>query len=181
MILQVPSNLFTISSFFTNDNIYALMKTLKILFVALSLAVAFCLVSCAQNNSPDVYDSAETGVVSRVMPGTIIAKRPIKIDGNSGAGGLAGVAAGAAAGSGMGGSLAANVVGAVGGAVAGGVIGNSMDKKINGHDGFEYIIKLKNGSIISVAQSKELEFSLKQHVLIVYGARTRIIADTTKS
>src|SRR5205085_2601677 len=109
----------------------------------------------------------------------VIAKRPVNIDANSGAGGLAGVAAGAAAGSTVGGSTAGNVVGAVGGAVVGGVMGNAVDKAVNHYPGFEYVIKLKNNSVISVVQATDVEFSIHQRVLIIYGAMTRIIPDTT--
>ncbi len=92
-------------------------------------------------------------------------------------GGIAGATAGAAAGTAVGGSVQAMVVGAVGGAVVGGVMGNGLDKAVNHHKGYEYIIRLKNKSIISIAQAEDLHFSINQPVLILYGATTRIIPD----
>ena len=59
----------------------------------------------------------------------IISRRPVNIDNNTGAGGLAGVGAGAVAGSQIGGSGAANVLGAIGGAVAGGLLGNAIEEE----------------------------------------------------
>jgi outer membrane lipoprotein SlyB len=149
----------------------------NIFFLAGLLVISFGLSGCAQNVSPNTYTTSEVGVASKVVAGTIIAKRTIIIDNNTGAGGLAGVAAGAAAGSAVGGSAASGVVGAVGGAVLGGVIGNVIDKSINKKQGFEYIIKLTNGSTISVTQLQDMQFAIGQHVLVIYGALTRIIPD----
>lgn len=148
----------------------------RIFIASLSIVCAF-MVGCAQNVSPNTYQASDIGVASKVLPGTVIAKRNINIDANSGAGGLAGVTAGAAVGSGLGGSAAANIVGAVGGAVIGGLFGNKIDKAVNHHQGIEYIVKLKNGSTISLAQAQELQFEIGQHVLVVYGAITRLIPD----
>lgn len=135
------------------------------------------LSACGRSVSPNTYDAAEAGVASKVVQGTIIGKRKVKIDGSSGMGGLAGVAAGAAGGSAIGGSDRANIAGAVGGAVLGGLVGHAVDKGVNSHKAYEYIIKLKSGSTISIAQAQELEFNIRQPVLVIYGATTRIVPD----
>lgn len=152
------------------------MRYLLILTIICSM-----LNSCAQNVSPNTYQASEVGVTSKVVPGVIIAKRAVNIDANSGAGGLAGAAAGAAAGTGVGGNTAGNIVGAVGGAVVGGVMGSAVDSAVNHHQGYEYIIQIKKGSSISVVQAEDLKFTIGQHVLVIYGAMTRIIADETLS
>jgi outer membrane lipoprotein SlyB len=152
----------------------------KMLLFVSSLVLSILVTSCAQNVSPNTYQASEVGVTSKVVAGVVIAKRPVNIDANSGAGGLAGATAGASAGSTVGGDAASSIVGAVGGAVVGGVIGNAADKAVNHHQGFEYIIKLKNNSIISVVQAQDMQFMVKQHVLVIYGAMTRIIPDNTK-
>jgi outer membrane lipoprotein SlyB len=139
----------------------------------------FLITACAQNISPNSYDVAEAGVASKVVHGTIIGKRKVKIDANTGAGGLAGAAAGAAGGSAVGGGDRGHIVGAIGGAVLGGVIGNAVEKRINSHQAYEYIIKLNNDRTISIAQTQELEFNIHQPVLVIYGATTRIVPDDT--
>lgn len=149
----------------------------KILFFLLCTC-AF-ISGCTKNIAPNTYTAAEVGVVSKVLPGVIIAKRAVNIDGNSGVGALAGATAGGAAGSMVGNRTATNIVGAVGGAVVGGVVGNAVDKTINRQKGFEYIIKLKSGTTISVVQSEAMQFTVSQHVLVIYGATTRIIPDNT--
>lgn len=142
------------------------------------ISMLFSLLSgCTGNVSPNTYDAAEAGVASKVVQGVIIGKRKVKIDANSGAGGLAGAAAGAVGGSAIGGGDRTHIAGAIGGAVLGGMIGNQIDKRVNRHQAYEYIIRLKNGSTISIAQVQELEFAIHQPVLVIYGATTRIVPD----
>ncbi len=43
--------------------------------------------------------------------------------------------------------------------------------------GYEFIVKLNDGDIVSVAQDEDLKLKVKQHVLVIYGGNTRIVAD----
>lgn len=43
--------------------------------------------------------------------------------------------------------------------------------------GYEYVIKLNSGHIISVVQSENIKLKNKQHILVIYGANTRVVAD----
>lgn len=43
--------------------------------------------------------------------------------------------------------------------------------------GFEYVIKLSNGEIVSIAQSEDLKLKTKQHILLIQGENTRIVPD----
>jgi len=86
----------------------------------------------------------------------VLAKRIICIDNNSSnVGSTAGVVGGAAAGAMIGKNVATNIVGAVGGALVAGTIGHGVDKAINHHAGYEYMIKLDDGKIVSVTQEKK--------------------------
>ncbi len=153
----------------------------KIILLLSSVLVVGLLAGCAQNVSPNTYGTGEVGVVSKVKKGVIISRREVAIDNNSGAGGLAGAAAGAAAGTMVGSNTATSVVGAVGGAVVGGVAGSVIDKGIHQKKGYEYIIQLDKGQAIAVVQAQEVQFAVKQHVLVIYGAMTRIVADDTNA
>jgi len=155
------------------------MKKLTLLVFIVVNAALLC--SCAQNVSPNTYTTGEVGVVSRVKHGIIIAKRVIDIDNKSGLGGPTGVAGGAVAGSMIGASsnTSAHILGGVGGAVVGGVVGHAVDKAVNHHAGYEYIIKLDDGKTVSVVQEKSVQLTLKQHVLVIYGAMTRVVPDNT--
>ena len=150
----------------------------KLLIVSLGVTVTL-LTGCGQNISTNTYQAAETGVASKVLYGTIIAQRPVAIDTSNNIGGLAGAGAGAVGGSAIGGSARSNIVGAIGGAVAGGIAGQAVDKAVNRKKGMEYIIRLNDGSTISVTQAHDLHLAVNQRVLVIYGATTRVIPDET--
>ena len=150
----------------------------NLLFIALVVSVSV-ISACAKNVSPDTYASSAVGVANRVSYGVVVSKRAVKLDASSNVGGMAGAVAGAAGGSAIGGSGRSNLVGAVGGAVLGGVLGNAADKSMNSRPGFEYIIKLKDGSIISIAQESDVQLAVKQRVLIIHGDMMRIVPDDT--
>jgi outer membrane lipoprotein SlyB len=152
------------------------MKKIILLISSLSL---FMLVGCTQNISPNTYTTSQVGVAGKVLPGEVVAKRIVTVDNSSGVGGAAGVLAGGAAGAAIGGSTEANIVGAVGGALIGGVVGNAIDKSVTRKQAYEYVIKLDNGSTVSIAQSLEVELAVHQRVLVMYGAMTRVVPDTT--
>jgi len=155
------------------------MKKILLLPILIGM-VCFALCNCIHNVSPNTYTHGEIGIAAKVNKGVIISKRIINIESTSGIGGVAGAVGGGAAGSMIGGSTATNVVGAVGGAVVAGVVGHELDKAINRHTGYEYIIKLDDGKTISIAQEKSIQLAIGQKVLIIYGATTRIVPDDTK-
>jgi outer membrane lipoprotein SlyB len=131
-------------------------------------------------SSFNTYQAAEVGVANNVVPGVIIAKRIVTIEDNSGIGTVAGAVAGGAGGSVIGGGTASHIAGAVGGAIVGGILGNVIDSGVNRRHGFEYFIRLRNGSTISVVQNLKVNYLLKQRVLVIYGMYgngTRIIPD----
>lgn len=154
---------------------------MRIILIGSTLALMSLLTACAPSVSPNTYSGSEVGVASRVVKGTVIGIRPVKIQQNTGIGAVAGGVAGGAAGSLIGSSTAVNIVGAAGGAVVGGLIGNEAEKQLSKDQGYEYIIQLDNNSTISVTQTQALQLSLNQRVLVIYGATTRIVPDDTIS
>ncbi|ARG98394.1 hypothetical protein [Legionella micdadei] len=52
---------------------------------------------------------------------------------------------------------------------------------IDGGQGYVYVIKLNNGTIVSVAQSEDLKLKIKQRVLVVYGKHTRVLPDDSSN
>ena len=147
---------------------------LRIIFLVLASAL---LAACAPNISPNTYTQGDIGVANHVVQGIIVDKRPVVIDNNSGAGGVAGTAAGAAAGSTIGGGAAANIVGAIGVAVVGGLVGNAIDRSIHTHPGYDYIIRLRHGGLTSITQLATVNLPIGTHVYIEFGALTRIVPD----
>lgn len=154
------------------------MKFVAAFLVAVGLT--FSLAGCTKDVSPTTYDESSIGASARVEPGVIVSMRKIKIDQNTGVGGLGGAAAGGIAGSAIGGSGRANALGAIGGAVIGGLAANAIEKKINTKEGVEVIVKLNAGSIVSIAQQSDLELSVGQRVLVIYGRTVRVVPDNSQ-
>lgn len=153
---------------------------MKKALISIIAMMVILLTGCGRDVSPNTYQAGEIGVASKVLQGVIIAQRAVAIDASNNVGGLAGTAAGAAGGSAIGGGTRANIVGAIGGAVVGGIAGQAIDKAANRKKGMEYIIRLKNGSTISVAQAQDLHLAVNQRVLVIYGATTRVVPDETQ-
>lgn len=146
------------------------------------ILVALAVTGCTPSLSPDTYTTSGAGKVNRVVAGVVVSSRVVQVsdDANAGDGGktgmIAGGIAGAIAGSALGGGRGSALT-AVGGAVAGGVLGNVAQKGLTKQTGVEYVIKTKDGSLISVVQGPTPTFQRGQHVLVEYGRRARVIAD----
>lgn len=151
----------------------------KMLSVTILAIVLGLISACAHNVSPNTYQASEAGIASKVLPGIIIGKRPVKINASSGLGTIGGAGIGAAGGAAMGNGSSSHMAGAIAGALIGGVVGSAMEKGIHTHKAFEYIIQLNNHSTISIVQAEAMEFNIEQPVLIIYGATTRIVPDCT--
>jgi outer membrane lipoprotein SlyB len=138
-------------------------------------------VACTPNVSPDSYSVGAVGQVNRVVRGKIISARPVQIAGTqTGVGAGAGAAAGAVGGSIVGGDIRSNVVGAIGGAVVGGVAGALLEEGASRQKGMEYVVETENGAVLTVVQGEDVPLTLGQNVLVMYGARSRVIADPSR-
>jgi outer membrane lipoprotein SlyB len=114
------------------------------------ILITFCITSCVKDLPPGNYEAAEVGKLKKVMPGVIISKRPIWIYSNK-----------------PDLPFSDNF-----GNVQDGPLDQTKRKR-----GFEYVVKLNNGEIVSIAQDEDLKLKSKQHVLLIYGTTTRIVAD----
>lgn len=149
-------------------------------FLGLMIAATF-VVACTPNVSPDSYSVGAVGQVNRVVRGKVISARLVQISGTqTGVGAGAGAAAGAVGGSFVGGNIRSNVVGAIGGAVVGGVAGALLEEGASRQKGMEYVIETENGAILTVVQGEDEALSIGQNVLVMYGSRSRVIADTSR-
>jgi outer membrane lipoprotein SlyB len=151
------------------------MKPLHILF---SILLIFLLYGCMRNISPDTYAVGSVGQVNRAVKGMIVNARQVNVSGSqSGLGAAAGAGAGGVAGSAIGGAARENIVGAIGGAVVGGVIGAMVEEGATRQQGMEYVVETENGSLITVVQGAEPQLVVGQKVIVIYGQRSRVIAD----
>lgn len=153
--------------------------TPRIRLIALLSAIAL-LGACAPNVSPSSYSVGSVGQVNRAVRGTILSARLVAIEGSqSGIGATAGAGVGAVGGSRIGGDTRSNIVGAIGGAVVGGLIGSAVEANTTKQQGIEYVVQTENSALLTVVQGEEPLFKEGDRVIVLYGQRSRIIADTT--
>ena len=145
------------------------------------LAIPLLLSACARDISPQTYSVGSVGQVNRTISGTIISTRVVDIQDNSGVGGAAGAGIGAVGGSSIGNTRRDAAVGAIAGAVVGGIAGSMADSKLNAQKATEYVVETDNGNLMTIVQGSNPTFAIGQKVLILYGARSRIIEDPRTS
>lgn len=163
------------------DSLLPAAKPQKAFAVAFAVLTA-ALAGCASGLGANTYEPSAIGRVARVEEGTIVAARPVNIEGNAQSakiGTLAGAVLGGLAGSELGGGHKANTAGAIGGAVLGGVAGNAIGKSASAQTGFAYTIRLPSGELVSVVQPGEFAMPPGTPVLIEYGAHARVIPQHT--
>jgi outer membrane lipoprotein SlyB len=142
---------------------------------ALALAAVLALAGCA-TSSPDVISRHDAQRMSTVLDATVLAVRPVTVDGSqNGTGGVAGGVVGAVAGSSIGGRRD-SVVGGVLGAVAGAVIGNAIERNATREESWEIMVQLRNGERRAVVQAKGSEsFAPGDKVILVTtGSKVRV-------
>lgn len=144
--------------------------------------LALSLLGCQPNISPDSYPVSSAGQVNRSVRGMVVSARTVDIQGSqSGVGTMAGTATGAVAGSAIGSSTRANVIGAIGGAVIGGVVGGAVEEGTTRQQGMEYVVETEDGTLLTIVQGIESPLQEGDRVIVVYGARARVIADPSRN
>ena len=73
----------------------------------------------------------------------------------------------------IGGSDTAHILGAIGGAVVGGIAGNAAQEGLSSQSGYEYVIQLDNGSMVTVSQGNDVLLNPGQKCMVLYGKRPR--------
>lgn len=149
-------------------------NTSKVLIMAALLSIG--VTACTTNMSSNTYSTSGATQMQRVVAGTIVSARQVQIaDDQNAIGSLGGAALGGLAGAQIG-HGAGSTAGAIGGALIGGLIGNQIEKQVTKQMGMEYVVKLKNGAMVSVVQGTDPMFYRGQHVMVVYGGgRPRVI------
>ncbi len=143
---------------------------------SLALAALFTLGACTADISPDDYYASSAGTVNTAKPCTVVSIRPVTVRSNdNNAGTLFGAAAGGVAGSTIGGGDTAHVLGAIGGALVGGIAGDAAQAELSKQTGFEYIVKLDNGTMVTVVQGNETIIQPGQRCFVLYGRQARVI------
>jgi outer membrane lipoprotein SlyB len=142
-----------------------MMKTILIL----PFGIALLLGGCASEKGGDVYTRDQVRQVQHFKVGVVESVHMVRIEGTKSpvgttAGTIVGGIAGSSAGQGKGSSISSVL-----GAVVGGVVGAAAEEGYTREDGIEIVVKLEDGSHISVVQA----ISDKEE--IVAGDKVRVI------
>ena len=113
----------------------------------LGLLGCLAFTNCSKHITPGDYDSAEVGKIKKVAPGTIISMRPVRLHSKNND----------------------NITSHSGNV--------NIDSSLHRSHGYEYVIKLNNGAIISVVQAENIKLKNKQHILVIYGSSTHVVPD----
>ncbi len=130
----------------------------KTRLTCLAASLFLLLGACTKDVAPGDYDSAEVGKIKKVVPGVIISKRPVRIHN-------------------MAAEATSTTIDNTNPAHTPAAVNNDMDPTLNRSHGYEYVIRLNSGAIISLVQTEDLNLKTKQHILIIYGNNTRVVPD----
>jgi len=153
---------------------------LSLRFIRFSLlAVAFAVVGCAPDYSPNVYSGVAVQQANKVERGVVIGYRQVEIRADGTVGAIAGGAAGGVLGGTAGDDSITHALGAVGGALVGSLVGTTVEHTTGDTTGWEYIVRENKGDLFSVTQRQEKPLSVGQSVLVIMGKQARIVPDYT--
>lgn len=149
------------------------MKQLVPIFIFLIFQIT---TGCQTDISGNSYSVGSVGNVNRAVEATVISKREVHIHGNDAHGTALGATGGAVAGAAAGGDNAITAIGgAIGGAIIGGLAGGAVERNANSQKGIEYVLKTKNGALLTVVQGTDPSIDEGQKVIVLYGVKSRII------
>jgi len=143
---------------------------------SIAVLAAFALAACT-TTSPDVVQKHDAQRMSQIQDATVLAVRPVVIDGNqSGVGAVAGGVVGGISGSSVGGRREAAIVGVLV-AIVGSVVGNAIERAATKEDAVELILQLRNGERRALVQAKgeELLSPGEAVILVTTAGKTRVM------
>ncbi len=142
----------------------------------LTLPLMITLNACTADIGANDYYASGANTVTSTRACTVVSLRPVTVKSNdNNAGTLLGAAAGGVAGSAIGGDSTAHILGAIGGAVVGGIAGDAAQGQLSKQTGFEYVVRLDNGSMVTVVQGNDVYIQPGQRCLVIYGRQARVI------
>ena len=150
----------------------------KLLWIV-AITPVLLLGACAADIGANQYDSAAVGSVTQALKGTVISVRTVTVrDSDKATGTAVGALAGGLGGSQIGKGTTATILGATGGALLGGAAGNLAQRGLSSQQGYEYVVQLDNGSVVTITQGNDVLLAVGQRCMVLYGSsgsRARVI------
>lgn len=152
----------------------------KVIAIVLVWSVVF-LTSCQSSmnrftqddRGANTYSSTETGQLSSVAEGQIIAIKQVQLSGSKGMGSGLGATLGAVAGANAAGSSdSKKAAGAIVGGLLGAIAGSTIEENATAEIGFEFLIKLSGGAMKAFVQKSKQGLRVGDQVYVIYGNGT---------
>lgn len=141
----------------------------------LVIPLAMLAVACQSRIGANDYSTSGTGEVNRAVKCTVVNVRAVQVATQNGMGTAIGGVAGGVAGSLIGGGDTAHVLGAIGGAVVGGMAGNAAQGALTKQGGYEYVVELDGGRLVTVTQGSDVLLTPGQKCMVLYGKQARVV------
>lgn len=142
----------------------------------LTLALPVMLLSACQSDiGSNQYSTGSVGVAASAAPCSVLSVRQVSVKSNNGLGTVIGSVAGGVAGYSIGSGSTAHNLGAIGGAVLGGMAGGAAQGALSSQGGYEYVVKLDNGQVMTLTQGTDTLLTPGQRCMILFGNPSRLI------
>lgn len=138
-------------------------------------AVVLLLTGCQADINSNQYSTSSVGKVSSAAPCSVLSVRQVSVKSNNQLGTVIGSLAGGVAGYSIGSGSTAHNLGAIGGAVLGGMAGNATQGALSSQGGYEYVVKLDNGQVMTITQGTDVLLTPGQKCMLLYGNPSRLI------
>lgn len=138
-------------------------------------AVVLLLTGCQADINSNQYATSSVGKVSSAAPCSVLSVRQVSVKSNNQLGTVIGSLAGGVAGYSIGSGSTAHNLGAIGGAVLGGMAGNATQGALSSQGGYEYVVKLDNGQVMTITQGTDVLLTPGQKCMLLYGNPSRLI------
>jgi outer membrane lipoprotein SlyB len=142
---------------------------MKTACVGVCVVLGALAAGCTFPSSGRLVSRQQVGHVQRLDYGTVQKVSPVVIGGERSILGLYGGGAVGGAGAGAVGQGTGRDLAQAGGAVAGAVVGQAVEEAATRKDGIELIVKLDNGSLVTVTQPATPTFAVGDRVAVANG------------
>ena len=140
------------------------------------LSVAALLAACQADIGSNQYGTSSVGRAAAASPCSVISVRQVSVKSDNNFGAIAGAVAGGVGGYAIGSGKTAHNLGAVGGALLGGYAGDKAQDALSSQAGYEYVVRLDNGQVMTLTQGTDVLLSPGQRCMILLGNPSRLIA-----
>ena len=140
------------------------------------LVLSSLLAACQADIGSNQYGTSSVRQAAAASPCSVISVRQVTVKSDNNMGALAGALVGGVGGYGIGGGKTAHNLGAVGGALLGGYAGDKAQDALSSQTGYEYVVRLDNGQVMTLTQGTDVLLSPGQRCMILLGNPSRLIA-----